>query len=386
MTSTAAFFPNSTPLPPRNPWKQLERTHRHLFCNYQPHKHGRQLSLQAVASGATLPINVDYLVREFSGHGVNFEGIGDNCVIKMGLENGSMASLMLPSGLITSYKPFMWHGTTLEVLHTTVSEGEDREAVVIQGGVSTHLKCVSDVGTPWSPTSWFLHDVRGSSEKSIQVELVSVAPQSMIEVRYLVTLQRDLLASEFTITNLKSSSLQLSGSIMNHLKVSTPDATYAVGLQGSNYRSQQPVMSEFSIIPPDYYESRSPTTNQSWTEKTLEGLLFSTRKKKGDMKDEAFGDGSEGEEDDDYSQMTEKLCRIYTSAPREFTVIDRGRRNSVDIGRSGFDELYILSPGSNHDWYGKYAFICIGPTMLKPVFLGPGGVWKGAQYLHNPNL
>ncbi|XP_004296860.1 PREDICTED: uncharacterized protein LOC101315227 [Fragaria vesca subsp. vesca] len=78
-----------------------------------------------VAAAASIPfqqpINVDYLEQEFSGHGVIFKGIGDDCVAKMSLDNGSKAILMLPSGLITSYKATLWHGGTAELLQSSVS-------------------------------------------------------------------------------------------------------------------------------------------------------------------------------------------------------------------------------------------------------------------------
>ncbi|KAF4346466.1 hypothetical protein F8388_023324 [Cannabis sativa] len=38
----------------------------------------------------------------------------------MALENGSTSIVMLPSGLITSYKAAMWHGGTDEMLHSSV--------------------------------------------------------------------------------------------------------------------------------------------------------------------------------------------------------------------------------------------------------------------------
>lgn len=95
-----------------------------------------------------------------------------------------------------------------------------------------------------------------------------------------------------------------------------------------------------------------------------------------------YEEESEGEEEDNYAQMTERMSRIYTSTPRRFTVIDRGRRNSIVVGKDGFDELYVFSPGSNCRWYGKYAYICTGPSaMLKPVLVSLEGVWRGAQYL-----
>lgn len=116
----------------------------------------------------SLPINADYLETEFSGHGVSFQGVGDSCAVKMVMENGSVATLMLPSGLITSYKPIMWHGATFEVLHTTVSEGEAGEAVV-RGGVSMDFKIhAGGCSIPWSSNHWSLQSVRGSPENSIE--------------------------------------------------------------------------------------------------------------------------------------------------------------------------------------------------------------------------
>ena len=94
MASTPAFFPH---FPPQ--LKHRNISHKHLLFAPQHQIHNRGFSLRALASNIALPINVDYLEREFSGHGVSFEGIGDSCVVKMGLEDGNVANLMLPSGL-----------------------------------------------------------------------------------------------------------------------------------------------------------------------------------------------------------------------------------------------------------------------------------------------
>nr|XP_010932681.1 protein NDH-DEPENDENT CYCLIC ELECTRON FLOW 5 [Elaeis guineensis] len=384
MARTSAFFLNATSFPPSDPLKHPKTFHTHILFNSQYHKHKRIHSLLALASCIASRINVDYLKKEFGGHGVSFEGIGDSCVIKMAMDNGSVANVVLPSGLITSYKPLMWHGATMEVLQTAVSKGQHGEAV-IRGGVSSDFKLVNDGGIPWSPSAWSLQNVRGSPEESIQVELVSIAPEKMIEVKCLVTLHQDLLGSEFTINNTKSSSIQLSGSVISHLKVSTPDATYAVGLQGSNYRSKQPIMSEFSIVLPDTSRKGTSNSGQSLPQKALQSLFS---RQEIENENEGFKiEESEGEEDDDYAHMTERMSRIYSNAPREFTIIDRGRRNSVVIRKSGFDEFYVFSPGSKYEWYGKYAYVCIGSsTTLTPLVLSPGGTWRGAQYLYNPNL
>lgn len=121
------------------------------------------------------PLNVEYLESEFGNNGVSFTKLGSNSyVIKILLENGSAASVLMPSGLITSYKPKMWHGSSIEVLHTSVTErgstyGYDGGVHTIQGGVSLALDCVGENDFSWSPVSWLLTDVKGSSEDSIQV-------------------------------------------------------------------------------------------------------------------------------------------------------------------------------------------------------------------------
>ncbi|KQK13222.1 protein NDH-DEPENDENT CYCLIC ELECTRON FLOW 5 [Brachypodium distachyon] len=345
------------------------------------------------------PPNAEYLAAEFGGHGVTFEAVGDSCAVKMAVRNGSAAHLLLPSGLVTSYKPAMWHGASTEVLHTTVGEGPGGRAV-IRGGVSMDFRCTrvdavagaeNDDARPgssswWSPGgAWSLRDVRGGPTGSIEVELVSAEPGSRggAEARCVVTLRPEALASEFTVTNPSASPnpMAVTGAVANHLRVSTPDATYAVGLQGSDYRSREPLLSEFSILPPDYYSTRPGATarKMNWLDNLISGGGGVARRA-------SPAQDPDGEEEDDYKHLTDELCRVYSHAPRDFTVIDRGRRNSICLSRRGFEELYVFSPGSNYEWYGKFAYVCIGPAMLEPVVLAPGSTWHGAQHLRNPNL
>ncbi|CAK9319747.1 unnamed protein product [Citrullus colocynthis] len=338
---------------------------------------GRGFRLPGVASVPYQPINVDYLEEEFNGqgHGVTFEGIGDECVAKLRLDNGGSAILMFPSGLITSYKSPMWHGGSLELLHSSVSEDNNGD-VVVQGGVSLALDCGSN---RLEDVSWALHNVTGNPRESIQMELISRASEGMVELKYTVTLGEDMLTSELTVCNNKKTSLELKGCVLSHMTVSTPEATFAIGLEGSDFHSMPPFSSKSAIIPPDYYGQGS----SSGLTKTLKGILSGWGKSNQRDSEEEI----EGEETDNSKQLMEQMSRIYTSAPRNFTIIDRGRRNSVVVGRDGFDELYIFSPGSNHVYYGEYSYICLGQSaMLKPILLEPQQVWRGSQYLYNPNL
>ncbi|CAN6281399.1 unnamed protein product [Urochloa humidicola] len=324
-------------------------------------------------------VNVEYLAAEFAGHGVGFEPVGGgSCAVKMALSNGSVAHLLLPSGLVTSYKPAMWHGTVTEVLHTNVDEGP-RGRPVVRGGVSVDLRCAA-AGNRWSPNgAWSLRDVRGNPTSSIEIELAAAA-------RCVVTLHPEALSTEIAMTNTSPSAVMaLSCGVSNHLRVSTPDATYALGLQGSDYRSVEPALSEFTIIPPDYGAAaagRQPVpAKRRWANRGFDMILSGGGRDRG-----AAEDQPDGEEDDDYKHMTDAMCRVYSHAPREFTIIDRGRRNSVCLHRRGFEELYLFSPGSQYQWYGKYAYVVVGPAMLEPLVLGAGETWQGAQYLRNPNL
>jgi hypothetical protein len=67
--------------------------------------------------------------------------------------------------------------------------------------------------------------------------------------------------------------------------------------------------------------------------------------------------------------------------------MEQGRRNSVVVGRDGFDELYMFSPGSGYEYYSTYSYVCVGQSaVLKPIIVGPEEQWRGGQQLHNPNL
>ncbi|XP_057782356.1 protein NDH-DEPENDENT CYCLIC ELECTRON FLOW 5 [Salvia miltiorrhiza] len=306
--------------------------------------------------------------------GVSFTGIGDGCVVSMELDNGTAAKLMLPTGLVTSFKPQMWHGATMELLHTSVSQTQDAVVPLIRGGFSLGLACQNDDGFSWSPHAWELHQVTGTPQESIQVELRSTSEQGDVGIKHVITLEKDSFNSQILVSNSTTSSIRLAGSAVCHLAVSTPDATYALGLQGSDYFVSPPFHGNFSIIPPR-------TTDQYPNKLWPFNKLFPKRED-----DDINGQVESGEEEDDYKHLTETLSRIYTSAPRSLTIMDRGRRNSVTVRRQGFKELYIMSPGSEHEWYSKYSYICIGhAAQLEPVIIDAQSEWSGGVQLFNPN-
>ncbi|KAK3405232.1 protein NDH-DEPENDENT CYCLIC ELECTRON FLOW 5 [Eucalyptus grandis] len=336
-----------------------------------------------VASIPIPPMNADYLADEFSGRGVAFEAIGDDCVAKLSLDDGSSAVLMLPRGLVTSYKAPMWHGAKMELLQTVVSEGEDGGGAEVRGGVCVDVgvegEGEEDGRVSWRPRDWAVRDVRGNSGDSVQVELISRDSKGMVDVRYVLTLQRQVLSTEMEVSNTGTAPVQLRGSILSHLNVSTPDATYAIGLEGSDFFKRPPFPSSFRIFPPEVDLKGESGLGKLWEKFNPRGFASGN--------DYGMEDETEGEEDDSYKRLTDEMSIIYTSAPTNLTIIDRGRRNSVVVGREGYNELYLYSPGSRHEHYSKYAYICVGQSaLLKPVVICPGEVWRGGQHLHNPNL
>ncbi|XP_078436003.1 NDH-dependent cyclic electron flow 5 [Wolffia australiana] len=369
-----ATFPNSPSVSPAN---------RPTITSNSPLGRPRRTNISCQAVSPLPRINVDYLEREFGGNGAQFRAIGDGCVVALRLEAGGTASIVLPAGLLSSYKPLMWHGSPVEVLHTTVSEAANRGAAIC-GGVSLDFwfARVGEESGGWSPRVWDLRCVTGSPESSIQVELVSCDPNGDAEMKHLVTFRQDLLASEFEITNRGGSHLTMEGSMVSHLKVSTPDAAYAVGLEGSSFHRCPPLGgSKAFIIPPAVTKGLAADDKKTLIANAVLGFFSGGRTRAEEDIDE-----NEGEETDNYAQLTERMSRIYTTAPRVFTIIDRGRRNSVVVERRGFEEQYLFSPGSEHEYYDKYSYVSTGPSAtLKPIVISPGGVWKGGQCLYNPN-
>ncbi|CAN8287990.1 unnamed protein product [Cochlearia groenlandica] len=320
----------------------------------------KKLASSAAASFPYSPIDVEYLRREFSGHGATFEDIGETCVAKLALDNGSSANVMLTRGMITSYKVKVWHGGKVELLHTWVQQEEEQEVVVIRGGVSSTFNSLD------YNNEWCLHEITGDSKECVKVELIRSRGRSDdddddkdIEMKKIVTLRGDTLSIEILVTNKSNSkSKSIEGcSLVSYLTVSTPEATFAVGLQGSDYVETTPFLPLFGLVQGEE-----------------------------DEEDKVGFEGG-GEEESNYKQLNKEMSRVYTFAPRSFTIIDRGRRNSVVLGREGFEEVYMYSPGcSKLESYTKYAYVCVGPSsLLKPIYLEPGCVWRGVLHLHNPN-
>lgn len=151
----------------------------------------------------------------------------------------------------------------------------------------------------------------------MQVEIISRDSGNMVEVKYNITLKEDTLSSEVTVSNSRSSQLELTGSIVSHLTVSTPEATYAYGLERSNFINKLPLNTKFGIIPPNSTKNKVTSSTQAWPLSSLKEF-FTTKRDIDETKEETIG-----EEKENYKHLSGKMSAIYTSAPRNFTIIDR---------------------------------------------------------------
>jgi len=105
--------------------------------------------------------------------------------------------------------------------------------------------------------------------------------------------------------------------------VSTPDATYALGLERSNYCSKPPFESEFFLSPPEPDQEKG-LGNKIWN------LLRGTKSQnynEAESSQTEDDEDSNSEETDDYKHLGAQVSLIYTNAPRNFTVIDRVRNH-----------------------------------------------------------
>lgn len=175
----------------------------------------------------------------------------------------------------------------MELLHTWVEQEQEQEEVVIRGGVSSAFSSSDDT------EEWSLHGITGDSENCVQVELRrSDKKIKEIEMKQIITLRGDTLSIELCVTNKGVSPISIKGcSLVSYLTVSTPEATYAVGLEGSDFVEKTPFLPRFGLVQGEEEEEDKY--------------------------------GLSGEEESNYKQLSEEMSRIYTLAPSSFTIIDR---------------------------------------------------------------
>uniref|UniRef100_A0A1D1XXB0 Putative glucose-6-phosphate 1-epimerase n=1 Tax=Anthurium amnicola TaxID=1678845 RepID=A0A1D1XXB0_9ARAE len=332
------------------------------------------------------------LDQKFGRKGIRFAERGGVPTVELAVRNGSSLTLRVPDGLVKSYRPKVyWRDDGFEEVLHTVPAPAYGEAV--KGGVGLVLNDVSRLGPdglPWRASQWAVKDVDSDSIDAVQVELSCINGDSSLEITYIVSLYPLSMATAVIVKNKGLEAVKLTSAMLSHLKFNSRRGSAIQGLTGCSYHSHPPLSSSFGIMSPA--EAMEPETPSGWS--AFLGSMFSG--KENPIEDEQ---NTWRVEDNAYTILrdklsrvyaappTERLKRIYNTPPSKFETIDQGSGLGYRVIRMGYDDIYLGSPGSLSQKYGKDYFICTGPaSMLVPVVLNPGEVWRGAQVIEHDNL
>ncbi|XP_057782343.1 photosynthetic NDH subunit of subcomplex B 2, chloroplastic [Salvia miltiorrhiza] len=344
------------------------------LLSFSPLKSAKACAAPSTAT-ATATESLD---QKFGRKGIKFS---DSATVELSVRNGSSVKLDIPNGHITSYKPKVyWKDDGYEeVLHTLPPSPSSSSS---RGGIALVVDNLSSQPNPnTSATShWTVKDVDSDSIDALQVELGCI--RGSLDITYVVSLYPLSMATAVIVKNNGRKPVDLATAILSHLKVKKRGGSGVQGLKGCSYCTHPPLSSPFQILSPsEATKSEDP------------GGFFS------------FGWEPENKvgvwsvQDAPITVLRHKLSRVYAApppqrsdpfhatAPSKYETIDQGRELFFRVIRMGFEDIYLSSPGSYSDKYGRDYFICTGPaSMLVPVTVNPGEEWRGAQVIEHDNL
>ncbi|XP_072987284.1 photosynthetic NDH subunit of subcomplex B 2, chloroplastic [Typha latifolia] len=325
------------------------------------------------------------LEERFGRKGIKFSESGDVPAVELSVRNGSSLRLRIPDGLITSYKPkVQWKEDGFkEVVHTIPASSDPAS---LKGGIGLILNDVSKLdtnGSLWSASDWAVKDADSDSFDAVQVELSCTNGDGSLDITYVVSLYPLSMANAVIVKNVGAEAVKLTSGILSHIKFDSRRGSAIQGLRGCSYCAHPPLSSSFGILSPAEAMQPDPP---GW-------FSFLGSDNKDNKKD------SWTVEDDLYTILrgktsrvyaappSERLKRIFSTPPSKYTTIDQGSGLGFRVIRMGYDDIYLGSPGSSFEKFGKEYFICTGPaSMLVPLVLNPGDEWRGAQVIEHDNL
>ncbi|KAG2682786.1 hypothetical protein I3843_10G000900 [Carya illinoinensis] len=332
------------------------------------------------ATTLTIPETLD---EKFGRKGIKFLESDNVPIVELTVRNGSSVRLRIPDAHVTSYKPKVyWKDDGFEeVLYTIPAGGAD--STKAKGGIGLVINDVSEPGSKGSPllstSKWTVKDVDSDSIDALQVELSCTC--GTLGITYVVSLYPLSMATAVIVKNNGRKAVTLTNAILSYFRFKKRGGAAIQGLRGCSYCSHPPLSSPFEILSPaEAMKAESP----GW-----------------------FSFGSEPEDkpgswtlqDIPFTILKNKFTRVYAAPPKErlkaffntppskYETLDQGRELFFRVIRIGFEDIYLSSPGSLSEKYGKEYFICTGPaSMLVPVVVKPGEDWRGAQVIEHDNL
>lgn len=349
-------------------------------------------SASIISKASSVPITsppppAETLDQRFGRKGIKFlESAGDVPTVELTVRNGSSVKVQIPSGHVTSYKPKVyWKDDGFEeVLYTLPADGNSSSppAPPSRGGIGLVFNDLSDPNSKGSllkTSKWTVNDVDSDSIDAVQVELCSTS--GSLELTYVVSLYPLCVATAVIVKNNGRKAVNLAGAILTHFKMKGRGGAGVRGLKTCSYCTLPPLSSNYEIL--------SPSEAIKAEDPGFFSFGWEPEKKPGDWSVQGVP----------FTVLKHKLSRVYAAPPADrlkefynttpskYEVLDQGRELFFRFIRMGFEDIYLSSPGSLSQKYGKDYFICTGPAaMLVPIVINPGEEWRGAQVIEHDNL
>ncbi|KAG0575612.1 hypothetical protein KC19_5G016800 [Ceratodon purpureus] len=340
---------------------------------------GVHCSRVAAEAAEVVPWSEDLEERFGKSGGVKFVEVAGYRIVEMRLKEGSSARVLLQSALVSSYKSRMWHGGLEELLYTAVVPGEDELTTV--GGVGLRV-WEGEAGSEldFAPTEcWDVEDVRSDPAQFVQVALSTTSKGrsagAMLEFKYVLTLTKASLSCALVTTNVGDSAVSIHGSLETTVAVNFVDGVYALGLEGCKYLPTAPKPS------PGALEKATKTENG------LFSRLGWFSGGEGDTKrNDSTRTGNEMFVEEEMVRMKGGFVRLYPDASDCVSLLDRGKRRTINFNNTGFGDIRLSNPGEESGLEDWESFVCIElARSIQPVDLQPGQEWRAAQQLVNPS-
>ncbi|KAK4852403.1 hypothetical protein QYF36_023715 [Acer negundo] len=329
-------------------------------------------------STLSLPENLE---EKFGRKGIKFLESNNIPEVELTVRNGSSVRLRIPDAHVTSYKPkVQWTDDGFHELLCTVPAAGADDSSRSRGGIGLVINDASESaskGSLISASQWTVKDVDSDAIDALQVELS--CSSGALDITYVVSLYPLSMATAVIVKNTGRKAISLTSAILSHLRFKKRGGAGIHGLQGCSYCRHPPPPSPFELLSPS---EAMKTESSGW---------FSS--------DPVEKTGSWSVQDVPFTVLNDKLSRVYAAPPAErskafyrtppskYEAMDQGRELFFRMIRMGFEDIYLGSPGSFSDKYGKEYFICTGPaSMLVPVVVQPDEKWKGAQVIEHDNL
>ncbi|KAL1212114.1 Photosynthetic NDH subunit of subcomplex B 2 [Cardamine amara subsp. amara] len=225
---------------------------------------------------------------------------------------------------------------------------------------------------------WSVKDTDSDAIDALQIELSCTA--GFLDITYIVSIYPVSMATALVVKNNGRKPVTLKPGIMSYLRFKKRSGAGIQGLKGCCYCPNPPLTSPFELLSPSeamkadssgWFGSEEGEKPGIWT---VEDSVITLLEKK---MSRVYG-----------APPAERLKAVYNTPPSKYETIDQGRGLFFRMIRIGFEDMYVGSPGSMWDQYGKqHYFVCTGPmSMLVPVELAANETWRGAMVIEHDNL